>query len=860
MPPAFYFIPHTHWEGAVFKTRQEYLEIGLPNILRALRLLQTYPDYRFVLDQVCYVRPFLERYPAEAAAFRQFVAEGRLSLVGGTNVMLDVNMPGGESFIRQVLYGKGYYRRELGVEVTTGWLLDTFGHHAQLPQLLKLAGYRSHWFFRGVPNWEMLSEFDWEGLDGTRIAAYWLPFGYALTYFSPESLPEFTTFMQQQYDSLAPFSQGTERVGLAGADVCAPEEHVPDLVAQFNLQSDMPFELRLATPTEYEAVVERRPVDKPVIRGELNPIFQGAYSSRIVLKQRMRQLEGLLTLAEKLAVLLNWADIRPSVHPLTIWQAWEPMLFNQAHDLMSGVMTDAVYEDTLRSYDFSQRLANEAVQGMLQDLIDHIDTFGDGIPVVVFNPLGWSRTDVAEVEVGFATLAVDFNSQVEFTPQNLELVDPSGKSVPLQILEAENYRDGTLLRARLAFIARDIPAMGCCVYHLRSRRNEGSSAPPEPTVDNLLKNEYYRLEVDPASGAIIRLIVKDGDWSALQGPGNVVAMEEDRGDLWEPYRALDGGSRIAMQERHLPPQPTDTPTWLPRFSTEQATVNINVPGETCRGAVLSEISVTHPFSERGRFQTRVRLYTGLRRIEFRTKILNQDQFVRYRVFFPTAISQGRITHEIPFGAIERSDGIEYPAQNWMDTSNDTHGVTLLNRGLPGNNVADGTLALSLLRSTCIVAYGFFGGYEPGMSSDTGFELGKELTFDYALLPHSGGWQEAGLVQAGLEFNQPLIACTATVHRGRLPARWGFMEIAPVNLILSALKLSEDGRGAVLRLYESTGKAVGNGQIRFTASLRSAEEVNLIEDHLGALVVEEDGHIVRLAFRPFEIKTIKLEFA
>src|SRR5437588_7137496 len=81
--PTLYYIPHTHWEGAVFKTREGYLEMGLPHILRALQLLNQYPDYKFTLDQVAYFRPFLERYPEEASAFRKFVAEGRLELVGG---------------------------------------------------------------------------------------------------------------------------------------------------------------------------------------------------------------------------------------------------------------------------------------------------------------------------------------------------------------------------------------------------------------------------------------------------------------------------------------------------------------------------------------------------------------------------------------------------------------------------------------------------------------------------------------------------------------------------------------------------------------------------------------------------------
>src|SRR5438270_6826734 len=130
--PTFWIIPHTHWEGAVFKTREEYLEMGLPNILTAIRLLKEHPNYRFALDQVAYFKPFLERYPEEAGAFRKFVADGRLQIVCGLNIMPDDNMPSGESFVRQILYAKGYCRQELGIEVKVGWLLDTFGHHDQM--------------------------------------------------------------------------------------------------------------------------------------------------------------------------------------------------------------------------------------------------------------------------------------------------------------------------------------------------------------------------------------------------------------------------------------------------------------------------------------------------------------------------------------------------------------------------------------------------------------------------------------------------------------------------------------------------------------------------------------------------------
>lgn len=831
----FYFIPHTHWEGAVFKTREAYLEVGLPNILRALRLLKAHPGYRFVLDQVCYVKPFLERYPQEEAAFRQFIREGRLAIVGGTDSMLDVNMPGGESFVRQVLYGKGYFRQRLGVDVTVGWQLDTFGHHAQMPQLLRLAGFRSFWFFRGVSDWSVPSEFLWEGIDGSQIPAFWLPQGYAVTYGSPRSLPEFAAFIRGRYDLLGPQSRGPGRVGLAGADVCEPEEHVPALVEAFNRQPDAPFELRLAVPAEFEEAVAQRP-DRPVVRGELNPIFQGAYSSRIELKQQTREIERLLTTAEKLGVLLRW--LGDTADDDILWRAWEPALFNQAHDLMSGVMTDHVYEDTIRSYDFARRIAEEEVRSRLERLISRIDTRGEGIPLVVFNTLGWARADIVEADIGFADIGI----------HGLRVTGPDGEPVPAQMLEAERCADGGLLRARVAFVARDVPALGFSVYRIHPLQEAGDGEMEAASPDARLENERYRVEFDAAGGAITSLEVKEGNWSALSGPGNVVVREEDHGDLWEPYRPLDGGSRIAMKERH-PVPPPDRAVYSSAQSGE--------PGVVRRGPVVSEFAVAHPFGEKGHFQTRVRLYADLRRIDIRTQILNNDPFVRYRVLFPTAMRADRYFHEIPFGAIERPDGIEFPAQHWIDGSDGRRGLALLNRGLPGNAIDDGTLMLSLLRATRIVAYGFGGGYEPGMTSDTGFELGKELTFDYALVPHEGDWRQAGIYRDGWEFNHPLMAVTASAHAGDLPGRWGFADVDHAGVVVSTLKGGTDG-SAVLRVYEATGQPANGVSIRLSAQVQRAEEINLLEDPGQPLDVQEDT--VRLNLKPFEIKTIRLELA
>src|SRR5262249_7538571 len=157
--------------------------------------------------------------------------------------------------------------------------------------------------------------------------------------------------------------------------------------------------------------------------------------------------------------------------------------------------------------------------------------------------------------------------------------------------------------------------------------------------------------------------------------------------------------------------------------------------------VFSEFHVEHPF-DTGTFGTVVRLYAGKRRVDIRTTLVNNEKFVRYQALFPTTIAGGKNVHAIPFGAIKRPAGIEFPAQEWVDYSDGRHGLALLNVGLPGNLVTDGTLMVSLLRAHTLGAYGFGGGYEPGMTSDTGFQLGKSRTMHYALLPHMGDWRSA----------------------------------------------------------------------------------------------------------------------
>lgn len=832
--PTLYYIPHTHWEGAVFKTREEYLEMGLPHILQALALLKKYPTYKFTLDQVAYIRPFLERYPEHRADFLKFVREGRLGIVGGMDVMPDDVKPGGELFVRQMQYGKQWCREALGIDVTTAWMLDTFGHHPQMPQLLKLAGYNSFWFCRGVPNDNLPSEFLWKGIDGTEIPAFWLPGFYGLFWGPPGDQAGFDRFFTERYHALDAHAVPAERVGLAGVDVSEPEAHVPALVDQFNRNPNRPFNIRTAIPSDFASVVALRK-SEPVLTGDFSPIFQGTYSSRIELKQETREIEQELLTAEKLQALAGWLG---KENPADLMQAWEPVLFNQTHDLASGVMTDHVYLDVQRGYDFARKSAATEIKSDSEMLVSRINTVGSGTPIVVFNPSGWTRTDAVKANIGF-------------TAQNVfdvRVTDAKGSAVPCEIINADHNPNGSLLRATVLFTGRDLPALGYTTFHVTPTIRRPQRASVMPAGDSVtIENEFYKVTVSKATGAITSLFDKQQQWEALSGPANVIAEQEDKGDLWELYHGLDGAQFIAMTTKQAVPDGSTA-----KLSTQTE----GKDGSLVQTPTYSEFKVSHPFGN-GSFSTRIRLYAGVRRVDIQTDLVNNDKLVRYQALFPTSLTgagaNGHNVQEIPFGSVERPDGVEYPAQNWTDYSDAVHGVTLINHGMPGNLDSSGALMLSLLRSHTIGGYGFGGGFEPGMTSDSGYELNRTLTFHYALSPHAGSWQGSA-VRQGFEFNQPLQVIKTSPHPGILPPSRSMIQISNPAVILTAYKLGA-GRTTVVRVYESSGKSAMGVTLHLSSDVLSANESNLMEDTGKPISVL--GNTIKLDLKPFEIRTIKL---
>jgi len=845
-----FIVPHSHYDAAWQQTYEGYLQLNHRHILEVLKALREIPDFKFVFDQTALLEPFLERYPEQAELFREMVRAGRIELVCGMYVMPDVNLPNGESLIRQAQVGQAFLEREFGVTASVGYMLDVFGNHNQMPQIMRGLGFDSYIFGRVRPA-DSPSDFLWEGLDGTTLRAYWMPYHYVLFWPAPANALEFEQFAQERLARLRPHALPGQMLAFNGMDFVPPQPHVVAMARQFNA-THPDLQLRIATVSEY--LEATRGIELPTVTGEMNAVFQGCYTSRIRLKQENRRLEQGLEAADRWNAVAGIEGLDLSGHTAALEAAWRKVLFNQFHDVICGCHADVVYQEALEGYADAGALMDARLKVALDYLADRVDvagpepspeqTSGSPLALVVFNSLPWDRTDVARVRVSVTEPGV----------ADLHLRDPDGAVVPLQLEAVERYSDGGIKQADLLFIA-DVPALGYAVYRVGYGRAEVPTTALACSGDvrygiqhqaheATIENEFYRLTLDNWGGQIRSLWHKQMEWEVIdpQRPwGNVLTKEPDHGDLWEINGPCKGGATTPTHRPFPFPEP-----WAADFSDRYGGNGTSIPGPVC-----VQHRLPGPFGAGWR-ETVVRLYHRLPRIEFETHLVNRDEWVRYRVAFPTVLRCSTVVHEIPFGAVERPAG-EFPAQNWIDLSDGQRGVALLNQGLPGNNADAGILMLSLLRAV----------RNPGMDSDGGFEKGVPHVFRYALLPHAGTYRQAHIYRAGLEFNHPFqvrkVVCrerTPDRSERPLPLRHSFVRVRPENVLLSALKPTE--QGWVVRVYEAAGGRRTSAAVAFPRPLTRAEPLDLRERREKGRVFVE-GNELRFHLKPFQVRTFRVAF-
>lgn len=849
-----YIVPHTHFDAEVFMNRNDTLELGFSILQTAMYLFKTDPDFTFSLDQTCYVEPYLRRHPEEKPFLLEMVTSGRLEITGGMHVMPDLNIPAGESFIRQVLHGRRYFENELGVDVKAGWTLDSFGHHPQVPQLMAKGGF-DYTIFQRLMKKDGPSEFLYRGLDGTELPCAWTPASYAVLHNPPGNLYEFKKTIEPRLRHLKAHAQTGNILALNGADLSPPDPHLLSMVKEYNACQNE-YELVFTSSKEFFSAIDWSD-GIPVIEDDLNPVFQGCYSARIEIKQKNRELETLLLDWEKADAMGKLADI-PFRNDRRD-DAWEKVLFNQFHDIICGSHIDKVFYAAMARYEQAKVEAEQHIELKFRDIASQMDTAGEGIPIVVFNTLGWERCDVVECSVVFSDPDV----------YDLEVRDSSGTLVPSDLVRPERFPTGGIKKTGVLFIGKNIPAFGYEVYRILPSsgtpvETELKTSHPlnlrEDKAEGFLENEFCRIHFNLWNGLMDGFYDKKNRWEILPEDsmyGNTVVKEQDFGNFWQYNGPCKGDAFHPFTDTYPLPHPNAAGVDFSHRYLGDANITT--------GKAYVEFNIDHPFGS-GHFSTRVRLYPGVERVDVRTTLRNEDERVRYRAVLPTSIRNGTITHEIPFGAIDRPEG-EFPAQNWIDYSDGEKGIALLNRGLPGNNVVDNVMLLSLLKCTALKeGYAEIGGFKLGVPTDRGYEKGIEHIFEYAFLPHAGDWRSGACCRRAMEYNTPLIALNTLKQKGRLPARKSFVQCPDKNIVLSCFKpgegAPEDGakleqKALTLRVYECEGKPAEHASLRFNFNVNRIEETNLAEKKQNDIVFDSSKGDIELSIGAFEIKTFKL---
>jgi alpha-mannosidase len=731
----------------------------------ALDLMSHYPELIFTCDSAAYYEWIEEIDPGMFDEIQARVAEGRWEIVGGWWVEPDCNIPSGESFVRHGLISQRYFAEKFGRIATVGYNVDPFGHNAMLPQILRRSGMDSYVFMRPGPHEMTLPSpiFWWESPDGSRVLAFRLPHEYCsssedLGYHLDKSLAQLPA---RWAEMMAFYGVGNHGGG--------PTRDNLESIRRLDGAGSMP-RLVHSTPRRFFDAVLDSGRELPAVSEELQHHAVGCYSAHSYMKRWMRRAENALSSAETWSTVAKTAvAARYPSEELT--RAWKQTLFNQFHDTLGGTAIEPAYRDARDQLGEACSVAARAENLAIQSIGRSVDLpLTPGVrPIMVFNPHAWPVSTTVELEFG------------GLAPSD-GLIDEQDAAVPLQ--QIQSFATVLPWRTRLCFEA-DLPPLGYRTYRIAPDRPR-----PDPNAvraeDSTLENEHLRLVLDPDTGEIASLVLReDGvDVVDLIAPGSRTAVVADTSDTWG-HRLLAYRDEVGRFEHTSPPELVE------------------------RGPVRGLLRLDSRFGD-SRCTIDYILAAHSRSIEIRVVLDWHEKSHLAKMRYATAIDSPMAWFEVPYGAIERSpDGDEEPGQRWVDVSGNvdgadgTFGLTVLNDSKYAFDVHGGEVGVTAVRSP-IFAHHEPTSPQPGIRYQ--FQDQGIHRFTLALLPHRGAWSTSVPARRAAELNQRPTVLMESGHAGRLPAMASYGSVEPEGLVLGAVKSSEDEDDLVVRVVETTGQA------------------------------------------------------
>lgn len=845
------------------------------------RLLTEFPEFRFSQSQAAVYQIMKDYLPELYARVKRQVRAGRWEVTASQWVEGDKNLAAGEILCRHLLYTRRFFQDEFGLApeaVAIAWEPDTFGHPHTLPGLLVRGGVRRYYFHRGGAGPEL---FWWEGPDGSRVLAFddrkrgYI--GNIAEYFAkPDFLDHLLGFERATglKDYLFVYGVGDHGGGPTRRDLLA--------VRELNRLPIFP-NLAFSRTDRFFAIAEKQAGALPVVTGELNFFWEGCYTSQSNVKRANRRSENALVEAETIA----WLGQRLAGLPYPadrLRLAWRRAMFNQFHDILPGSGVRATYEHAQGLFQEILATTGAVKTRALRALAGMVDTRsispggekekgttddpslaggqgdvgadgmlsrygaaqGDGQPVVVFNPSPWTRSGLVHTRLWDAAWA----------DRKIAVRGSDGRVGPAQVTERGDYWGHRYVG--IVFPAKDVGGLGYRSYRV-GRLNASAAVDGRGPGPGRIENEFYALEVEAESGAIVALV------------------DKRTGVDWVPR-----GGRLAFLE-YLLEAPHPMTAWTFGQIVKRTPLLDGAKLEfPCVGPHLATVRVRRRFND-SRFTLSISLAAGVPRIDFALEV---DWLERggpeigvpmLKAVFPFALDEPQPTFECPNGHIARSarpkdipcrtnnllglyyprteavdfNPAEVPAQKWADLSGihrrtgQRAGVTLLNDSKYGHRVDGNCLRLTLLRSS----------YDP----DPLPELGAHQ-IRFALRPHMGAWSAADATRAGYEFNFPFNVVSPTEQTGRLPADNCWAEILTRNVMLSALKPAENSQALIVRLYEMEGRAT-LARLRLSPSLASpkarAVATDLLERPLAINTARLRNGTLEVKLPAFGTTTVRL---
>jgi alpha-mannosidase len=533
-----FMISHFHYDPVWWNTQGAYTSEwredppgrarqtnGFELVHAHLEMARREPEYKFVLAEVDYLKPYWDTRPEDRADLRRFLAEGRVEVMGGTYNEPNTNLTSPETTIRNLVHGIGFQRDVLGADPATAWQLDVFGHDPQFPGMAADAGLTSSSWARGphhqwgpaqggsesggVDRMQFCSEFEWISPSGRGLLTHYMPAHYSAGWWmdSSASLTEAEDATYTLFDQLKKVALTRNVLLPVGTDYTPPNKWVTAIHRDWASRYTWP-RFVCGLPREFFAAVraelaERVGVPSPQTR-DMNPIYTGKDVSYIDTKQANRAAENAVLDAERFAVfagLLTGAEYPQAA----LAKAWVQLAYGAHHDAITGSESDQVYLDLLTGWRDAWELGRAARDNSLALLSSALKRHdGPQDSVVVWNSLTHQRTDIVT-----ARLDPPLDAGVR-------VLDPDGAELPALV-----EHDGRTV----TWLAREVPSLGWRAYRLVPAPD---LAGWEPAAGLEIANEHYRLAVDPArGGAVWSLVHNDRQLIADGRVGNELAVYEE---------------------------------------------------------------------------------------------------------------------------------------------------------------------------------------------------------------------------------------------------------------------------------------------------------------------------------------------